>query len=227
MRKSTVITGIVIAFAFTSLLNAASVVDACGYRDLTNNYYIITGKMPSEQSLLNSIKTSYKNGYDDILKYKYASEISTTLSILFSYPTTNSEIRDALLELYDKSGLISLVVSAMLNVDRNKGIELGSNIIFNTNIRLNKRISCIARLCHKGILLGYPIIEKGLCSPVSYDRYFSENLVYDISLYENATTMDGYKVDTAHLLKIARENTNAYSIANSKGHPILAAASIG
>jgi len=217
MRKSVLIIGVIAVFICTSGVHAVTLYAPNNARDLTNHYYIFTGKAPNEENILESLKYSHTNSYTGTNYYYGITEFGTALRIVSWLHITNTAIRDTLIELHDVYPDRNGIIYAILNCDIKTGTDIISNILCDTTVSLYRRLMYAKALSSIGILLGYPLLEEGLSSSNPADRFASEMFLVNISLYEGSITRGGYKVDTAHLLKIARDNSNIYSIAKSKG----------
>jgi len=221
MKAKIIITVMIITLLYTFGVYAVKLHVPNDFHDLTNHYYIITGEAPTKQRLMKSLRNSHTNRINDALKYSGVSEISTTLGLLEYIPTNNIAFKNALNDLYVTYEYEnSDFVKALIKYDRNKGIKILTNIVFNTSKPFTYSLIRAMSLVSEGVIPGYAFIEKGLSSSNCSERSFAERLLFNISYHENAEMLDGRRVEMAYLLKFAKENTNAYIVAARTGRQI-------
>ena len=165
-------------------------------------YKAHTEKEATLSNILESIQLTNKNN-----------EVSLALMVLActSEVTNKNEVAKLVLQVYNNSTspkVHTRAAVALLNLDKEKGIELCKQIVNDENYNLSKKLMLSKVLIDYDVLEGYDLIEQGLNSDSPSARSEAENLIIEYKEHDGKKDIKGNKID---ILEILNLSTNAFN----------------
>jgi len=169
-------------------------------------YNALTKKQATLSNVLESLQLT-NNNISTVL------EVGMALGVL-SYTnelTNQNEMAQLVLKRYNNTSNRRIRIKAsraLLNLDKEKGIEFSKQIINDTNYELSDRLTQASILVRLGIYEGYDLIEQGLNSDNKSAQMCAEGLVLAYTEHDGEKDVKGNKID---ILEILNSSTNAFN----------------
>ena len=169
-------------------------------------YNALTKKQATLSNVLESLQLTNSN-------LSTINEIIVALGVLtYTNELTNqNEMAQLVLKRYNNTTIPIVRINAsraLLNLDKEKGIEFSKQIINDKNYELSDRLTQASILVRLDIYKGYDLIEQGLNSKNKSAQMCAEGLVLAYSEHDGEKDVKGNKID---ILEILNSSTNAFN----------------
>ena len=188
-----------------------------GLHEVESVYSKYTGKEPTRENLLNSLKMKNAKG-DELLAVNVALQIILLEKDKLKLdPDTISQAIQECFENYpDPDYWLVRVFCAhnLMRIDKPKGIDLSRKILDDPKMELIAKLNMARRLIKAKVLIGYPVLLEGLITPNDdLRRKLAIPLLEAFFTYDGAIYGEkGEKVDIRALIAKAKKDAKEQKI---------------